>query len=99
MVNYLYVTFNLNDRTYKPYTKPNNKIKYIHKDSNHPPSVIRQMLLSIESRLSILSFNEKICQEAVLPYQKTLQNSGYKYTLTYKRPKNDSNITNTNKIK
>ena len=33
IVNYLDVTFNLNDGTYKPYTKPNNEIKYIHKNS------------------------------------------------------------------
>ena len=43
-------------------------------------------------------FNEKIFQEAVPPYQKALQNSGYRHTLTYKRPEND-NITNINKIK
>ena len=49
VVNYLDVTFDLSDRTYKPYTKPNNEIKYIHKNSNHPPSVIRQIPLSIES--------------------------------------------------
>ena len=97
--NYLDVTFNLNDGTYRPYTKPNNEIKYIHKNSNHLPSVIRQIPLSIESRSSTLSFNEKIFQEAVPPYQKALQNSGYRHTLTYKRPKNDSNSTNINKIK
>ena len=38
IVNYLDVTFNLNDGTYKPYTKPNNEIKYIHKISHHPPT-------------------------------------------------------------
>ena len=32
IVNYLDVTFNLNDGTYKPFTKPNNEIKYIHKN-------------------------------------------------------------------
>ena len=99
VVNYLDVTFNLNDGAYKPYTKPNNKIKYIHKNSNHPASVTRQIPLSIESRLSTLSFNEKIFQEAVPPYQKALQNSGYRHTLTYKRPENDNNSTNINKIK
>ena len=67
VVNYLDLTFNLNDGTY---TKPNNEIKYIHKNSNHPPSVIRQIPLSIESRLSTLSFNEKIFQEAVPLHQK-----------------------------
>ena len=44
-------------------------------------------------------FNEKIFQEAVPPYQKALQISGYKHTLTYKRPENDNNSTNINKIK
>ena len=39
VVNYLDVTFNLSDGTYKPYTKPNNEIKYtktqpIHKVSS-----------------------------------------------------------------
>ena len=99
MVNYLDVTFNLSDNTYKPYTKPNNEIKYIHKDSNHIPSAIQQILLSIGSRLSILSFNETIFQEAVPPYQKVLQNFSYRHTLTYKRPKNDKNSTNINKMK
>ena len=41
IVKYLDVTFNENDGPYQPYTKPNNEIKYIHKDTNHPPSVIR----------------------------------------------------------
>ena len=63
VVNYLDVTFDLSDGTYNPYAKPNNEIKYIHKNSNHPPSVIQQIPLSIESRLSTLSFNEKIFQE------------------------------------
>ena len=72
IVNYLDVTFNLNNRTYKPYTKPNNENKYIHKDSNYSPSVIRQIPLSIESRLSTLYINEKIFQEAVPSYLKTI---------------------------
>ena len=99
VVNYLDVTFNLNDGTYKSHTKPNNEIKYIHKNSNYPPSIIWQIPLSTESRLSTLSFNEKIFHEAVPLQQKALQNSGYRHTLTYKRPKNDNNSTNINKIK
>ena len=98
VVNYLDVTFNLNDRIYNPYTKPNNKIKYIHKNLNHPPSVIQQISISIESRLSTLPFNKKIFQE-VPPYQKALQNSGYRHTRTYEFPKNNNNTTNINKIK
>ena len=68
----------LNDGTYKSYIKPNNKIKYIHKSPNHPPSAIRRIPLFIESRLSTISFNEKIFPGAIPPYQNALQNSGYR---------------------
>ena len=52
---------------------------------------------------SIKSFSKAanllIGEEAVPPYRKTLQNSGYRHTLTYNRAKNDNNSTNINKIK
>ena len=99
LVNYLDVTFNLNEETCRPYTKPNNEVKSIHKNSNHHSIAIRQIPLSIESRLSTLSFNEKIFQETIPPYHEALQNFGYRHTLTYKRLKNDNNSTNINKIK
>ena len=28
--------------TLKPFSKPNNQINHIHKESNHPPSIIKQ---------------------------------------------------------
>ena len=34
-VDFLDVTLNT-DGTFKPYMKPNNIIKYVHRDSNHP---------------------------------------------------------------
>ena len=36
VVNYLDLTLNLNDGTYRPYHKPNDEIMYIHKESIHP---------------------------------------------------------------
>ena len=41
VVNYLDVTFNLNDGTYRPYHKTDNIILYIHVESNHPPNIIK----------------------------------------------------------
>ena len=55
----------------------------MNKKSNQLPGVIRQIPPSIESRLSTLSFNEKVFQEAVPTYQKTLQDSGYRHTHTH----------------
>ena len=51
-VNYLDVSLNLNDSNYEPYQKPDNKILYIHKDSNHPPSILKQTPASIEKKNS-----------------------------------------------
>ena len=94
VVNYLDVTFNLNGGTYKPYTNPDNEIKYIHKDSNYPLSVICQIPLSIESRLSTLSYDKEVFPETLRNYQKALKNSGYKHTLTYKCPNSDNKSAN-----
>ena len=88
VVNYLDVTLNLNDGTYRPYQKPDNETTYMHKDSNPPPSIIRQIPLSIEKRISNLSSNEHIFTEAILYYEAALQRSGYNHNFTYKPMQN-----------
>ena len=35
-VDFLDVTFALDDGSYKPFTKPNNTPQYVHVNSNHP---------------------------------------------------------------
>ena len=40
IVDYLDVTINLSDTSYRPFNKTNNEINYIHKQLNHPPSII-----------------------------------------------------------
>ena len=59
IVNYLDVTFNLNDGTYRPYQKPDSIIQYIYVESNHPPNIIKQIPKTIEKRLSQLSSSEE----------------------------------------
>ena len=74
IVNYLDVTLNLLNSTYQPFSKPNNEINYIHKESNHPPSIIKQVLFSVESRLSSLSSNEKFLMSLRLLTKKHQKN-------------------------
>ena len=71
--NYLDVTFNLSNATYRPFYKPNNEITYIHNELDHPLSVLRQIPLSIESRLSKHSSNEKLFKESTQIYQEALK--------------------------
>ena len=57
-VNYSDVTLKLENSSYRPYQKKNNQIKCISIESNHLPSIIKQLPLSIKSRLSSLSYSE-----------------------------------------
>jgi len=100
IVNYLDVTFDLENSTYCPYLKENNQIKYIHKESNHPPAIIKQLPISIESRLSSLSSTEQIFNESVKPYQDALEASGYTHKLKYNKniPQNNSRNQRKRKI-
>ena len=70
VVDFLDVTFNLKDGTYKPYQKPDNKISYINVQSNHPPNITNQLPRRIEQQLSSNSSNETIFNEAAPPHKK-----------------------------
>ena len=61
-VNYLDVTFNFNDGTYRPYHKTDNITQCIYVESNHPPNIMKQIPKRIEKHLSQLSSNEKNIQ-------------------------------------
>ena len=64
ITNYLDITLNVLDGTYKPYQKPENTLQYIHKESNHPPNTIKQIPMTIETRLLNHSPNEIVFRHA-----------------------------------
>ena len=90
--NYLDVSLNLNNWNYKSYHKPDNEISYIHKDSNHPPSILKQILTLIAKVISTISSNKTIFNESKEICQKALEKSGYRQTLKY-HPVN-ANVSN-----
>ena len=51
-VDFLDVTFNLENNTYRPYKKPNHKLIYIDVSSDHPPPIKKQLTKIISDRLS-----------------------------------------------
>ena len=67
IANYFDVTFNVNDGSYQLYRKPNDETYYIHVQSEHPPSTIKDLSRSIEKRLSQLSSLRNIFYETT-PY-------------------------------
>ena len=95
IVNFLDVTFNLQDGTYKPYKKPNDTPLYINVNSNHPPNIIKQIPSTINKRINELSSNEDIFIKAAPFYDDALTKSGYKEKLKYSSVNpNDGNRRN-----
>ena len=84
ITDYLDVTLNLTDGTYKPYRKPEDETNYVHVESDHPPIILKQLPIAVEKRLSDLSANEQIFENAKSHYQEALKKSGYKHQLKFK---------------
>ena len=83
IVHFLDVTFDLTDGSYKPYMKPNNKLSYVHQQSNHPPALLKNIPLNINKRLTNISSSKEVFDESIAPYQQALKESGYDHKLTY----------------
>lgn len=83
MVNFLNVTLDLRSGKHHPFTKEENIPLYMHKNSNHPPSILRNIPESINKRLSEISSDKECFDDAKHVYQEALNKSGYRYKLTY----------------
>ena len=60
-------------------------MKFVILIRNQNNLITKQLPMSIETRLSKLSSNEKVFDESVSIYQETLDKSGYKYKLTFQK--------------
>ena len=81
-VDFLDVTFNLINNTYRPYKKPNDNLTYIN-TSNHPPNIIKQHTKTISERLSRNSSSIEIFNSSKLEYEDALKKSGHTEPLIY----------------
>ena len=90
-VNFLDLTLDLREDTYKPFMKPNDVPLYVHRQSNHPQTVLDNIPLSVNRRLSSNSSNEEIFNNSCKPFQEALKKSGYKFKLEYKPPEENNN--------
>ena len=84
IADFLDATFDISRGLYYPFRKPDNKPLYINRDSNHPPTVLKEIPNMINQRLSSLSCNEEVFNRSKLPYEKALADSGFQAELKYK---------------
>lgn len=91
-VDFLDVTLNLQTGTYRPYMKPDNNPLYVNNNSSHPPSVLNQIPIGVNKRISQLSYNKDVFDNAKQVYIDALKTSGYDTEFTYENstPKPDT---------
>ena len=83
VVDFLDITMNLVTKQYQPFMKPNNTPLYVHKHSNHPPSITKNIPESVNRRLSSISSSDDAFRKTTAAYQIALNNSKYKHQLKY----------------
>ena len=81
--DFLDVTFDLESGKYAPYYKDNNTPLYINTKSNHPSSIIKELPNMIQRRLSDISSDASVFEEAKPMYDEALSKSGYSCQLQY----------------
>jgi len=97
-VNFLDVTLNLKEGTFEPYMKNNNTPIYINTSSNHPPSIIKHIPISISRRLSENSSNINIFNKNKIVYNNALKINGHKQPIEYTPAKRKPNHRTRNII-
>ena len=81
--DFLDITLNLETDQFWPYRKPYDKPIYIHKFSNHPTTIKKQLPNMIEKRLSGISCSEQQFRKATNIYDEALDKSGFNHKLKF----------------
>lgn len=83
IVNFLDLTLDLNCGKHFPYRKPNDVPSYIHRRSNHPPTILRNIPAAISRRITDSSSDASAFQQAAPTYDSALKASGYSDTISF----------------
>lgn len=85
VTDFLDVTLDLETGKYYPFRKPNDTIRYINTNSNHPPSITKQLPSMINTRISELSCDEHEFNKVKNTYEKSLSDSGFNFKMKYEQ--------------
>ena len=75
--DYLDLTLDLRTGKYCPYRKPNDRPLYINRQSNHPPSVQKNLTAGIRNRINRLSSDEECFSRAAPMINDALKSSSF----------------------
>ena len=81
--DFLDIFFDLRAGTYRSFVKDGDLPTYVHGQSNHPPSVLKNIGLGVNKRLSMLNSNQQLFEQAVPVYQEALRRSKHNHQLEF----------------
>ena len=84
--DFLDVSFKLEMDKFFPYRKPSNTPLYIHSESNHPPSIIKQLPSMTDKRISNLSCDEHEFNKAKPLCEAALKRNRFNYSMKFEAP-------------
>ena len=86
--DFLDVYLDLGLDTFTPYKKPNSKVKYVCRSSNHPPHILEAIPLMVHGRLCRLSKDENAYDNNTSDQLNELKLSGYQVdNLRFEKPR------------
>ena len=97
-VDFLDITMNLKNNTFKTFLKPNDKPEYVNKLSNHPPEILKNIPIGINKRLVNISATKEVFENTTKIYSDELAKCGYDHKLTFDL-QNNNNKNNERKKK
>ena len=83
ITDFLDVTFDLRTDKYYPYRKDNNQLLYINKQSNHPPTIIKQIPSMVRKKISDISCTKECFNKAAPAYNNALKFSGFNENIQF----------------
>ena len=86
ITDFLDVSLNLENNSYRPFRKDSRPPVYIQKSSNHPPHISKQLPSMISKRISTISANKDVFNSESAIYNTALRNSGYNENIEYRSP-------------
>ena len=97
-VDFFVFTLNLQNGTYCPYKKTDDKLLYIHSTLKHRPKIMKQLPNSISERLSKNFSNQESFNTGKVEYKDVLKKLGHNVDLKYSNNKSKKQKTWKQKI-
>ena len=83
--DFLDIFLDLRAGTYRSFVKEGDLPTYVHSQSNHPPSVLKNIGPAVNKRLSMLNANQELFDQAVPVNQEALRRSKHTHPLEFNK--------------